>query len=131
PAWAYLLVAAAGLALIWRRRCPRAALAVSLAGVLAFTSLGYVSNPALVIPPIALYTVALAVPAREALILATVTLLVLAGAAIAGPASGISSGDIALAGLVAVAVLAGIAGASRRRYTEAVRARAEPSAPPP
>ena len=125
PAWAYLLVAAAGLALAWRRRYPRAALAASLAGVLAFTSLGYVSNAALVIPPIALYTVALAVPAREAAILATVTLLVLGGAAFAGPAPGISSGDIALAGLVAVAVLAGIAGASRRRYTEAVRARAE------
>ena len=125
PAWAYLLVAAAGMALVWRRRQPRAALAVSLAGVLAFTALGYVSDAALIIPPIALYTVALTASARQAIILGAVTLLALGGAVFAGPRNGISSGDIALAGLVAVAVLAGIANANRRRYIEAVRARSE------
>jgi signal transduction histidine kinase len=125
PAWAYLLVAAAGLALIWRRRKPRVALAVALIGVLVFTALGYLSYAALIIPPIALYTVALTASVPEAVILGLLTLVALGGVAITGPSAGVSSGDIALAGLVAVAVLAGIAGANRRRYIAAVRARAE------
>jgi signal transduction histidine kinase len=125
PARAYLLVAAAGLALTWRRRHPRAVLGVSLAGVLAFTALGYMSDAALVIPPIALYSVALTVSARQAVTLGAATLLLLGGVVVAGPTDRVTSGDIALAGLVGVAVLAGIAGANRRRYIEAVRARAE------
>jgi signal transduction histidine kinase len=124
PAWAYLLIAAAGLALAWRRRRPRTVLGVSLAGVLGFTTLGYIGYAALIIPPIALYTVALTVTAGEAAVLALATLLGLGGVVVAGP-DRISSGDIGLAGLVAVAVLAGIAAANRRRYIEAVRARAE------
>jgi len=125
PAWAYLLVVGAGLALAWRRRRPRAALAASLAGVFAFTALGYMSDAALVIPPLALYTVALTRPAREAVILGLVTLLALGGVVALGPVDHLTSGDIALCGLVAVAVLGGIAGANRRRYIEAVRARSE------
>ncbi|HEY4459770.1 MAG TPA: sensor histidine kinase [Pseudonocardiaceae bacterium] len=125
PTWAYLLVAGAGLALIWRRRQPRAVLAVALVGVLVFTALGYVSYAALITPPIALYTVALTAPVREAVILGIVTLLALGGVAVTGPSAGVSSGDIALAGLVAAAVLAGIAGANRRSYIDAVRARSE------
>jgi signal transduction histidine kinase len=124
PAWAYLLPVVAGLALIWRRRHPRLVLAVSIAGVLAFTALGYLGYAALIIPPIALYTVALTVGTAEALLLAGVTLLALGSAVVSGP-DRISSGDIGLAALVAVAALAGIAGANRRRYIEAVRARSE------
>ncbi|RCG29824.1 sensor histidine kinase [Sphaerisporangium album] len=125
PTWAYLLVAAAGLSLIWRRRHPRIVLGVSLAGVVAFTALGYMSNAALVIPPLALYTVALTVSVRESVILGVVTLLVLGGVVVAGPIDRVTSGDIGLAGLVGIAVLAGIAEANRRRYIDAVRARAE------
>ena len=125
PGWAYLLVAAAGMALAWRRRHPRGALAATLVGVLAFAVLGYVSDAALVIPPIALYTVALTVPALEAVVLAAVTLAALGVAIVAGPADTITSGDIALTGLVAVAVLGGIASANRRRYIEEVRVRTE------
>jgi signal transduction histidine kinase len=125
PAWAYLLLAVAGLSLTWRRRQPQLVLGVSLAGVVAFTALGYMSDAALVIPPIALYTVALAVPVRESVIFGVVTLLMLGGVVVAGPVDRVTSGDIALAGLVGIAVLAGIAGANRRRYIEAVRARAE------
>lgn len=78
-AWAYLPVVAAGLALAWRRRRPRTVLGVSLAGVLTFTALGYIGYAALIIPPIALYTVALTAGAGEAAVLALATLLALAG----------------------------------------------------
>jgi signal transduction histidine kinase len=125
PIWAYLLIAAAGLALIWRRRRPRTVLAVGLVAVLAFTALGYDSDAALVIPPLALYSVALTVSTRQALASGAVTLLVLGAAVVAGPFTGISSGDVGLAGLVAVATLTGIVGAHRRRYVDAVQARSE------
>ncbi|NUS53862.1 MAG: sensor histidine kinase [Streptomycetaceae bacterium] len=125
PGWAYLLIAAAGLALSWRRRRPRIVLAVALAGVLTFTMLGYIGYAALIIPPIALYAVALAVPAREAILFGCATLTVLGAILAAGHKEHLTSGDIGLAGLVAVAVLAGIAGANRRRYVDAVRTRAE------
>jgi signal transduction histidine kinase len=124
PTWAYSLVVVAGLALVWRRRRPRVVLCVSLVGVLAFAALGYIGYAALVIPPIALYTVALTVSTLQAVAFAFATLIALGGVVVAGP-DRISSGDIALAGLVAVAVLAGVAGANRRRYIEAVRARSE------
>ncbi|MFI9387447.1 histidine kinase [Kutzneria sp. NPDC052558] len=125
PAWAYLLVAAAGMALIWRRRHPRAVLAATIVGVLAFALLGYISDAALIIPPIALYAVALAAPVLEAVLLGVVTLAALAVAIVLGPAVAITSGDIALTGLVAIAVLGGIASANRRRYIEEVRVRTE------
>src|ERR1700761_3167071 len=44
PAWASLLVAMAGLALVWRRRYPRAVFGVSMLGVLASAVLGHVSD---------------------------------------------------------------------------------------
>jgi signal transduction histidine kinase len=125
PAWSYLLVATAGLALIWRRRWPRVVLGVSLAGVLAFTGLGYISDAALVIPPLALYAVTVTVRARQAIALGALTLLALGAALVAGPVDRVSGGGVALCGLVAIAVLAGIASANRRRYVDAVRARSE------
>ena len=125
PAWAYLLVAASGLALIWRRGHPRTVLALSLTGVFTFTALGYVSYAALVIPPVALYAVALKVSTREAVALGFATLLALGGAVVAGPVDHLTSGDIALCGLVAVAVLGGVATVNRRRYIEVVQARSE------
>lgn len=125
PAWAYLLVAAAGLPLILRRRHPQAVLAASLAGVLAFNGLGYVGNAALVIPPIALYAVALKVPARRSFALGGVTLLALGAIAATSPFNTFGSGDIALCALVVVAVLGGIANANRRDYLAAARVRSE------
>jgi signal transduction histidine kinase len=125
PAWAYLLVAAAGLALIWRRTHPRAVLAASLVGVLTFTALGYVGDAALVIPPIALFSVAQTASAREAMAFGIATVLAVGGVILLGPVDHLTSGDIGLIGLVAVAALGGIAAADRRRYVEAVRARSE------
>ncbi|MEU6848827.1 sensor histidine kinase [Actinacidiphila alni] len=125
PTWAYLLVAAAGLALIWRRRHPRAVLAAALTGVLAFNALGYVGNAALVIPPVALYAVALTAPIRHSVALGAITLLALGTIVVTSAFNTFGSGDIALCALVVVAVLGGIASASRREYLAAVRTRSE------
>ena len=92
PAPAYLLVAAAGLSLIWRRSHPRAVLGACLAGVLAFAALRYVSYAALIIPPIPLYAVALAVPALEAITLAAGTLIALGAVLLASPHNSVSAG---------------------------------------
>ncbi|MER6532281.1 sensor histidine kinase [Streptomyces sp. 900105755] len=125
PVWAYLLVAGAGLGLVWRRRRPRAVLVASLAGVLAFNALGYVGNAALVIPPIALYAVALTVPVRQSVALGAVTLLTLGTITVVSPFNSFGGSDTALCALVVVAVLGGIASANRRDYLAALRARSE------
>jgi signal transduction histidine kinase len=125
PVWAYLLVAGAGMGLVWRRRHPRAVLAASLVGVTAFNALGYVGNAALVIPPVALYAVALRAPARQSAALGAVTLAALGAVVATSSFNSFGSGDIALCALVVVAVLGGIAGANRRDYLAAVRSRSE------
>ncbi|MEU5380225.1 sensor histidine kinase [Streptomyces sp. NPDC005968] len=125
PVWAYLLVAGAGLGLVWRRRHPRAVLVAALAGVLAFNALGYVGNAALVIPPIALYAVALTVPVRQSVALGAVTLLTLGTIIVVSPFNSFGGSDTALCALVVVAVLGGIASANRRDYLAALRARSE------
>ena len=68
---------------------------------------------------------ALTASTRQALAFGVVTLLVLGTVVVAGPFTGVSSGDVGLSGLVAVAALTGIVGAHRRRYVEAVRTRSE------
>ena len=75
-----LLVAAACLALAWRRRYPVAVLVVSAAAVSAYSLLGYVNGASLVAPVLALYAVATQVSVRQSVAAAGVTLLVLIGA---------------------------------------------------
>ena len=128
PAAAYLLVAAASLILIWRRRYPVLVLAVSLAGVAAYTGLGYVNGAALLAPTIAMYAVARAVPWRQAVAYALLTLGVLAGltAGFNPPAFGRFGGSFVLIpGLVAAGLFAGLAVANRRAAAEAIQQRAE------
>jgi signal transduction histidine kinase len=93
--------------------------------VFAFAALGYAGYAALIIPPIPLYAVALTVPALEAITLAAGTLIALGAVILTGPHNSVSAGDVGLAALVAVSVLAGIANANRRRYIDAIRARTE------
>ncbi len=80
PDAALLLVAVASLALIWRRRYPVTVLTVSTAAVVTYSLLGYVNGASLLAPPLALYSVALALSVRRAAIAATITLVALMGA---------------------------------------------------
>ncbi len=123
---AYLLVAAAGLVLIWRRRHPVPVLGVSLACVAAYSALGYVNGSALLAPTVALYAVALTVSWRRAVGYALLTLSVLAGfTAGFNPFGTFGGGFVLIPGLVAAGLFAGLAVANRRAYVEAIRQRAE------
>jgi signal transduction histidine kinase len=117
PPAAYLLVAGSALVLIWRRQRPVSVLAVSLAMVLAYTSLGYFDGAALLNPVVALYAVAVAVPTVRAVILAAVTLVALMAASAAfDPLGATGGGFVLIPGEVVAALLLGLWVAGRRAY---------------
>jgi signal transduction histidine kinase len=130
PGAAVLLVAVACLALAWRRRYPITVLAVSVAAVSAYSLLGYVNGASLVAPIIALYTVATQVSVRRAVVAAVITLgILLTVTAANNPFGHISGGGFDIIPfMVAAALFAGIAVASRRAYVDSIRDRAEQDA---
>ena len=65
PGAALILVAIAGLALLWRRRAPVAVLAVSVAAASVYSLLGLVNGAILIAPILALYSVASRVSLRR------------------------------------------------------------------
>ena len=77
PGAALILVAIAGLALLWRRRAPVAVLAVSVVAASVYSLLGLVNGAILIAPILALYSVASQVSLRRAFIAALVTLAIL------------------------------------------------------
>jgi signal transduction histidine kinase len=123
---AYLLVAVASLVLWWRRRHPVPVLAISVAAVAVYSALGYVNGAALVAPLIALYAVAVALPARRALLAAAAALVVLAlGTTVANPLGTFGGSVPLLPALIGVALFAGLAVGNRRAYVAELAARAE------
>jgi signal transduction histidine kinase len=130
PGAALLLVAAACLALAWRRRRPVQVLAVSTAAVTLYSLLGYVNGAALIAPVIAVYTVATRGTVRRAIVAAALTLAVLMTAtAVRNPFGHISGGGFDIIPFMIPAVLfAGIAVANRRAYVASIRDRAEQDA---
>lgn len=126
PPAAYLLVVAACLVLAAWRRYPLPVLAVSVAATVAYSLLGYENGSVVLAPVIALYGVARTVPPRRALIAAVATLVVLVAASVAGNPFGATGGGFELLpGLVAVALLGGIAVSNRNAYIASIRGRAQ------
>jgi signal transduction histidine kinase len=127
PPWpAYLLVAAASLVLFWRNRYPVRVLAFSVVATTAYSALGYVNGAVLIAPFVALYAVAVALPARRAALVAAATLVVLATTTAAANPFGTFGGSfVLLPPLIAVVLFAGIAVRNRRAYVAALAARAE------
>jgi signal transduction histidine kinase len=113
PAAAYLLVAVSALALIWRRRRPVLVLAVSLAAVLLYISLGYFGGAAMLNPMVALYAVAIVVPTGQAIALSVITMLSLMAANAAFGPFGTGGGFVLIPGEVAAALFLGLWVASR------------------
>jgi signal transduction histidine kinase len=127
---AYLLVAIASLALIARNRFPLTVLAVSTAGVFAYTLLGYVNGAALIAPAVAVYAVATNLPVKQALAAAAVALAVLWPAtAASNPFDNATGGAvIVIPVLFAATCLGGIAVSNRRAFVASIQARADDEA---
>ena len=129
PHAAFLLVAVAGLALIWRRRHPVPVLWVSTAAVVTYSLLGYVNGAALLSPAVALYAVTSTVSNRRAVIWALATLAaLLAGTAIGNPFGTFGGGFDLIPAMVAAALFGGIAVANRRAFVASLQARADDAA---
>jgi signal transduction histidine kinase len=125
PNAALLLVAAAGLVLAWRHRYPRFVVCASTALVVAYTLPGYENGVSLLIPAVAVGTLAAMVPARRSVPWAVaVTVVLMAATASNNPLGWNSGGFPLIPANIAVAFFAGIAIANRHAYTESVRAQA-------
>src|SRR5690348_8802967 len=130
PGAALILVAIAGLALLWRRRAPVTVLAVSVVAVSVYSLLGLVNGAILIAPILALYAVATQVSVRRAVVAALATLAILMTVTAANnPFGHISGGGFDIIPfMVAAALFAGMAVANRNAYVASIRDRAEQDA---
>jgi len=129
PAVALLLVAAACLVLAVKRRYPVTVLLVSTAFAVAYSFPHNENGAVLIVPPIALYTVAQAVPVRRALVLAALTLAALLGAtAASNPLGPTGGGFYLILAMIAAATFGGIAVSNRRAYVASIQARVDEEA---
>jgi signal transduction histidine kinase len=126
PPWpAYLLVGAAGVALLWRRWWPVPVWAFTMATVMAYSLLGYVYGAALLAPTIALYTVITFGGVRRALLLGAASVVLLMAAGAFGPFNGIGGPVTVVPFEMAASVCLGLAMANRRAYVQEIRDRAD------
>ena len=129
PPAAFLLVIVAGAVLAWRHRYPRVAVSVSTAAIAAYSLAGWVNGSSLLLPAIAVGTLAAMVKPYQAVAWAAVVLVVLVVATAANNPLGTLGGGVeVLPATRAVALLAGIAVRSRRSDSRDRRERAEQAA---
>jgi signal transduction histidine kinase len=121
---AYVLVVVSALALIWRRRRPVHALAVSLGAALLYICLGYFGGAVMLNPMFALYAVAVSVPAARAIGLSVITMLLLMGATAAFGPFGTGGGFVLIPGEVAAGLFLGLWVASRAHALRETQERA-------
>jgi signal transduction histidine kinase len=126
PNAALFLVIVAGVALAWRNRYPLTVLGVSTAAVVVYSLLGYVNGASLLLPAVAVGSLATIMPIRRSAGWALLTTTVLMGATAANNPFGPTNGPFILVPAnIAVALFAGIAIGNRRAYVDALRDRAE------
>jgi signal transduction histidine kinase len=123
PLAALLLVVVAGGVLAWRHRRPRAVLCVSIAAVAAYSLPGWVNGSSVLLPAIALGTLAAMVSVNEAIAWSIGTLMVLTGATVANNPLGTWNGGVVL--LPATVVVAFFAGTAIRGRRNDARERRE------
>src|SRR5215831_9920914 len=131
PDAALLLVAAAGIVLAWRHLYPRTVLCLSTVAVVAYSLPGYVNGVALLLPAVAMGTLAAtpSIPFRHSALWAVAVAAVLMAATGANNPLGTTSGGFFLIpAMIAAALFAGLAIANRRAYVDSVRAKAEQDA---
>ena len=125
PDVALLLVFAAGAVLAWRRRYPRLVLCASTAAVVAYTLPGYENGVALLLPAVAIGTLAAdrsMTALRSTGWAVAVTAVLMAATAANNPLGPTGGGFFLIPATGAVALFAGIALASRRAYVDSERA---------
>jgi signal transduction histidine kinase len=123
PTEALLLVAGAGAVLAWRHRYPRLVVCASTALVVAYTIPGYVNGAALLLPAIALGTLATLAPVRSSVAWAVaVTAVLMLATGASNPLGTFGGAFLLVPADDAVALFAGIALGSRHAYVESVRA---------
>ncbi|HUN36759.1 MAG TPA: sensor histidine kinase [Trebonia sp.] len=126
PDAAFVLPALSGLVLAWRHRYPRAVLCASTAAAVAYSVAGWENGGIVLMPAVALGTLAAMVSTRSAIAWAVGLLVVLLGASIVNnPLGPFGGGVIVLPGTLLVALLAGVAIRNRRAYSGSVRRQAE------
>ena len=122
PDAAFLLAGASAAVLAWRHRYPRLVLCASAGAVVAYSLPGWVNGAMLVMPAVALGTLATMVPATRAIAWAAGLLVVLVGASVANnPLGTFGGGVVTIPFTLAVALFAGIAIANRRAYGRSLR----------
>jgi signal transduction histidine kinase len=115
PPAALLLVVVAGAALAWRHRYPRTVVCVSTAAVVAYSLPGWVNGSSLLLPAIAVGTLAAIVKVYQAIAWAAGVLVVLVAATVANnPLGTFGGGTEILPATITVALLAGVAVRTRR-----------------
>jgi signal transduction histidine kinase len=125
PDAALLLVAAAGAVLAWRHRYPRLVLCASTAAVVAYTLPGYENGVALLLPAVAMGTLAAepsATALRSSAWAVAVSAVLLAATASNNPLGETGGGFFLIPANLAVALFAGLAIGSRRAYLDSERA---------
>jgi signal transduction histidine kinase len=122
PTAALLLVAAAGAVLAWRHCYPQAVTGASTALVVAYTVGGNENGAALLLPALALGTLAAMTRIRwSAAWAVAVTAVLMAATAVSNPLGEFGGGFFLIPATNAVALFAGIAIASRNAYVESLR----------
>jgi signal transduction histidine kinase len=129
PPAAFLLIILAGAVLACRHRYPRAVVCASTAAVVAYSLPGWVNGSSLLLPAIAVGTLAAMVKPYQAVAWAAGVIAVLVAATIADNPLGTFGGGVELIPAdIVVALLAGIAIRSRRNDARDRRERAEQAA---
>jgi signal transduction histidine kinase len=123
---AFLLVGAAGVSLLVRRRWPLPVWAFSLVCVMVFSMLGYENGAALLDPMVAVYTVAVTVSVRRALLVGVVSVIALMGVSSVpfSPFPPFGGSFLLIPGEIGGAAFLGMAIGSRRAYIRATEERA-------
>lgn len=126
PGGAYALVVVAGLALIWRRRWPVPVLGATVAATAAYSAAGFVPGAALLLPYVAMYTVATVRLRIVAVVTAAASVVVLfVTAGLGGPFGWLGGTNTVMVVCCVAAVAVGSAVSERRQVFVAMIERAE------